>query len=98
MILFFFANSTAHYQHYFWRNLVPEDFKNELVRMHKDGFVPVTFRDMIAGNIDIPAGKHPVVMTFDDSSPGHMRQDLAARIDGWNCGVVRKSHPERFDH
>jgi hypothetical protein len=23
----FFANSTAHYQHYFWRNLVPQDFK-----------------------------------------------------------------------
>ncbi|HUR75538.1 MAG TPA: polysaccharide deacetylase family protein [Sporichthya sp.] len=53
-------------------NQTPADFKAELERMHKAGFVPVTTRQMINGDINIPAGKHPVVLTFDDSSPGQI--------------------------
>ncbi len=49
------------------------EFKAELERMHKAGFVPITTRDLVTGNIDIPAGKHPVVLTFDDSSPGQIQ-------------------------
>lgn len=51
----------------------PDEFKAELERMHKAGFVPITTRDLVNGDIDIPAGKHPVVMTFDDSSPGQIQ-------------------------
>jgi hypothetical protein len=50
-----------------------EEFKGELERMHKAGFVPITTRQLVEGDIDIPAGKHPVVMTFDDSSPGQIQ-------------------------
>ena len=46
----------------------PDDFRKELERLYKDDYRPVTARDFIAGKIDIPAGKHAVVMTFDDSS------------------------------
>lgn len=51
----------------------PAEFRAELERMHKDGFVPITTRQLVQGDIDIPAGKHPVVMTFDDSSPGQIQ-------------------------
>jgi hypothetical protein len=51
----------------------PADFKAELERMWKAGFVPITTSQMVDGDIDIPAGKHPVVLTFDDSSPSQIQ-------------------------
>lgn len=51
----------------------PEEFRAELERMHEADFVPVTVQQMVAGDIDIPAGKHPVVLTFDDSSPNQIQ-------------------------
>jgi hypothetical protein len=47
----------------------PEHFKAELERLYKDDFRPVKLSDMVQGKIDIPAGKHALVMTLDDSSP-----------------------------
>ncbi len=51
----------------------PAEFKAELERLHKAGFVPITTAQMVAGEIDIPAGKHPVVLTFDDSSASQIQ-------------------------
>ncbi|GAA0627094.1 polysaccharide deacetylase family protein [Sporichthya brevicatena] len=53
----------------------PAEFKAELARMHKAGFVPITVAQMVAGEIDVPAGKHPVVLTFDDSSASQIQID-----------------------
>lgn len=47
----------------------PEDFRAELERLDREGYVPVSAADFTAGRIDIPAGKHPVVLTFDDGDP-----------------------------
>lgn len=46
----------------------PADFKAELEMLAAEEYVPVTAADFVAGKIDIPAGKHPVVLTFDDST------------------------------
>ncbi len=46
----------------------PEEFKAELERLYKENYRPVTAVDFVEGKIDIPAGMHPVVMTFDDST------------------------------
>jgi peptidoglycan/xylan/chitin deacetylase (PgdA/CDA1 family) len=46
----------------------PSDFTADLTYLEKHDFVPVTAADFVAGRIDIPAGKHPVVLTFDDGS------------------------------
>ncbi|MFI8996747.1 polysaccharide deacetylase family protein [Streptomyces sp. NPDC053542] len=46
----------------------PADFRAELERLAKEGYVPVTAGAYSAGKIDIPAGRHPVVLTFDDST------------------------------
>ena len=46
----------------------PADFRAELERLAADGFVPITAADFETGHIDVPAGKHPVVLTFDDGT------------------------------
>ncbi|MFC9897203.1 polysaccharide deacetylase family protein [Nocardia sp. NPDC127579] len=46
----------------------PAEFRDELERLYREGYRPVTAADYISGAIDIPAGTHPVVLTFDDST------------------------------
>ncbi|WP_116040634.1 polysaccharide deacetylase family protein [Amycolatopsis palatopharyngis] len=47
----------------------PADFRAELERLARTDYVPITTADFVTGKIDIPAGKHPVVLTFDDGDP-----------------------------
>jgi len=51
----------------------PENFREDIALLKSKGYYPVNARDLAAGNIDIPAGESPVVITFDDSSPGQYR-------------------------
>nr|BFE89050.1 hypothetical protein GCM10020093_116510 [Planobispora longispora] len=44
-------------------------------KLARDGYVPVTAREFATGKMDIPAGKHPVVLTFDDGHPSHFALD-----------------------
>ncbi|MEV0247660.1 polysaccharide deacetylase family protein [Nocardia sp. NPDC050712] len=46
----------------------PAEFRAELERLYREGYRPVTAADYISGVLDIPAGTHPVVLTFDDST------------------------------
>jgi peptidoglycan/xylan/chitin deacetylase (PgdA/CDA1 family) len=50
----------------------PAQFRADLERLYKEGYVPITAAEMVSGKIGIPAGKHPVVLTFDDSSPSQL--------------------------
>ncbi|MEU7478407.1 polysaccharide deacetylase family protein [Lentzea sp. NPDC042327] len=47
----------------------PADFRAELERLAGEGYVPITTAEYASGEIDIPAGTHPVVLTFDDGHP-----------------------------
>jgi hypothetical protein len=58
----------------------PENFRKDIALLKSEGFYPVNVRDLASGNIDIPAGKSPVVITFDDSSPGQYRMVPSTRI------------------
>jgi peptidoglycan/xylan/chitin deacetylase (PgdA/CDA1 family) len=53
----------------------PADLRHELERLAKENYVPVTAADFVSGEIDIPAGAHPVVLTFDDGHPSHFAMD-----------------------
>ena len=46
----------------------PAQFTADLTYLEKHKFYPITTADLVAGKIDIPAGKHPVVLTFDDGT------------------------------
>lgn len=48
-------------------------FKQDVELLRAEGYYPITIKELVAGNIDIPAGKSPVVFTFDDSSIGQYR-------------------------
>lgn len=45
-----------------------ERFRQELEYLYENDYYPINFRDFLEKNIDVPAGKTPVVLTFDDSS------------------------------
>jgi peptidoglycan/xylan/chitin deacetylase (PgdA/CDA1 family) len=49
-------------------DLTAAQFRAELARLSREGYVPVRAEDLVLGRLDVPAGKTPVVMTFDDST------------------------------
>ncbi len=53
----------------------PAELRGELERLAKAAYVPVTAAEFATGRIDIPAGTHPVVLTFDDGYPSHLALD-----------------------
>jgi hypothetical protein len=55
-----------------WGRSIP-NFKQDLERLYQSGYRPVAMGDIIDGKIDLPAGTKPVLLTFDDSSPGQFR-------------------------
>lgn len=42
-------------------------FQEDLEVLHKAGFYPVNMGDVVENNIQVPPGKSPVVLTFDDA-------------------------------
>ncbi|GAA2240563.1 MULTISPECIES: polysaccharide deacetylase family protein [Kitasatospora] len=53
----------------------PADFRTELERLARENYVAITAAEFTSGRIDIPAGTHPVVLTFDDSTNSQVRLD-----------------------
>jgi peptidoglycan/xylan/chitin deacetylase (PgdA/CDA1 family) len=43
-------------------------FRAELTSLYAHGYRTITAADLVAGHIDVPAGKKPMVLTFDDST------------------------------
>lgn len=50
-----------------------ERFRAELSELHARGYVPVNLSEMLDKTMDVPAGKTPVLFTFDDASPSQFR-------------------------
>jgi polysaccharide deacetylase len=51
----------------------PENFRRDLETLYTRGYRLVNLNDVLDGKIAAPAGTTPVVLTFDDSSPGQFR-------------------------
>ncbi|MDX1522767.1 MAG: polysaccharide deacetylase family protein [Anaerolineae bacterium] len=60
----------------------PENFRADLQRLYEGGYYPVNFIDVLQGLPDLPAGKKPVVLSFDDSHPSQFRILEDKTIDG----------------
>lgn len=76
----------------------PENFRKDLEELYSRGYVLVSLTDYLKKNIDIPAGKSPAIITFDDSTPGHFRlledENGELKVDP-NCAVgILKSFGE----
>ena len=51
----------------------PEEFRAELRQLYDDGYRPVTAAAFGSGEMDLPAGTSPVVLTFDDATHHQFR-------------------------
>jgi peptidoglycan/xylan/chitin deacetylase (PgdA/CDA1 family) len=50
-----------------------ENFKKDLETLYQKGYRLVSFHDLMAGKIGVPAGTTPVVFSFDDSTESQFR-------------------------
>ncbi|MGH9475165.1 MAG: polysaccharide deacetylase family protein [Terriglobales bacterium] len=73
-------------------------FDQDLARLDAADYRPITLRQYITGNFDLPAGTSPVVLTFDDSSKFQMRLtpdgQLAPDSAVTHWTEFAKTHPE----
>jgi len=51
----------------------PENFRRDLATLYAKGYRLIALGDLLDGRIVLPAGTTPIVLTFDDSSPGQFR-------------------------
>ncbi len=80
------------------------NLRNDLERFHKLGYSLVLLSDYLSGNIKVPAGGAPLVLTFDDGTRGQFRMiesDEGLILDP-DCAVgilleFSRTHPE-FGH
>lgn len=60
----------------------PAQLRADLERLLAGGFYPVNLRDVVEGKLNIvPAGKRPIVLTFDDSLPGQLRLQPGGAVE-----------------
>ncbi len=71
----------------------PENFRADLQRLYQGGYYPANFIDLMRGLPDVPAGKKPVVLTFDDSLISQFRV-LADNTVDVDCalGIILDLH------
>jgi len=55
-------------------------FRAELTELHARGYVPISLAELLDRQIDLPAGKSPVLFTFDDASPSQFRYVQRAKV------------------
>ncbi|MES2464286.1 MAG: polysaccharide deacetylase family protein [Armatimonadota bacterium] len=79
----------------------PVQFRKDLQTLYDAGFLPVNLNDIANNSIDIPAGKSPVVLTFDDARGSQFKlieTENAMKIDPNSAlGIMdafHKEHPE----
>lgn len=77
-------------------------FAQDLELLHARGYRPITVKQLVQGDIDVAPGRSPVVITFDDASPGQFRYiegpngelaiDSTSAVGVWIA--FAKRHPE----
>ena len=76
-------------------------FARDLELLHARGYRPITVRQLVTRQIDVAPGMTPVVITFDDASPGQfrfiatgdsVRVDPTSAVGIWEAFAAR--HPE----
>jgi len=79
----------------------PDNFRRDLQRLWERGYRLVPLSALLDGTLTLPPGTSPVILTFDDSSPGQFR--YTERQSEWvvdpHCAVgileaFARAHPE----
>jgi peptidoglycan/xylan/chitin deacetylase (PgdA/CDA1 family) len=62
-------------------DMTPAYFGAELERLHREGYYPVTTLQVARGDLGhVPAGRSPVVLTFDDSTTGQLHYTSSGQV------------------
>jgi peptidoglycan/xylan/chitin deacetylase (PgdA/CDA1 family) len=75
-----------------------DKFKQDLERLYKLGFRPVTVTEILEDKMNLPPGASPVALTFDDSTISQFKLDNEGNIDP-NCAIgimhtFAQKHPD----
>ncbi|MBN1993604.1 MAG: polysaccharide deacetylase family protein [Anaerolineae bacterium] len=71
----------------------PANFRADLQRLYQSGYYPVNFADVGRGLPNVPAGKKPIVLTFDDSDISQFRVLDDHTIDADSAvGIILNFH------
>lgn len=71
----------------------PEEFRQDMEWLLAEGYYPLTLRDFAAGWIEVPRGKSPVVLTFDDSYREQFNYLDEGKIDPHSAvGILLEMH------
>jgi len=54
-------------------NRTPAAFRGDLAYLYAHGYYLTTMHQFVTGDLDIPAGKSPVILTFDDGAESQFR-------------------------
>jgi peptidoglycan/xylan/chitin deacetylase (PgdA/CDA1 family) len=73
-------------------------FRQDLERLYKNDYRPITLRSYLENRIDLPPGKSPVILTFDDARGSQFRYKPDRTLDP-NCamGIMQefaRKHPD----
>jgi len=73
-------------------------FRHDLERLYQEGYRPVLLEDYLDNRMDLPAGKSPVILTFDDARGSQFHTLKDGTLDP-NCaiGILQafcKTHPD----
>lgn len=76
----------------------PANFRADLERLYQKGYVLVNLQDFVSGTMQVPAGKKPVILTFDDGTEGQFRYLPDGKLDP-HCAVgileeMYQRHPD----
>jgi peptidoglycan/xylan/chitin deacetylase (PgdA/CDA1 family) len=83
-------------------NRTPDSFRKDLEELYKRKYHPVNAIEFVTNTMDVPAGKTPVVLTFDDARMSQFKvvvsSEGSAKIDK-DCAVgimetFSKKHPD----
>ncbi|MGC4107794.1 MAG: SH3 domain-containing protein [Thermomicrobiales bacterium] len=55
-----------------------DGFRQQLQDLYDLGFTTISMRDLLENTIDVPLGRHPIVLTFDDASASQFLIDEQA--------------------
>jgi hypothetical protein len=79
-------------------DMTPSQLLGELTRLWRDGFYPVRAEDFVTGHMNVPEGRAPVVMTFDDAENNQVGFLPDGRVDpNTGLGIMEafaKAHPD----
>ncbi len=79
-------------------NISPQTFRSQLALMEAARWYPVNMRDILTAHLNVPAGKTPVVLTFDDARGTQFHYLPNGKIDP-NCavGILEAFHAKHAD-